>query len=80
MGESVRGGGLEATEEDLMLPSLSPVSLSKSIDPRRDCACPVKLLRAAARWDRGVGHSLGLLDLVESTAIDIRRLSGSSLI
>jgi hypothetical protein len=43
IGESVRGGGREATEEDLILPSLSPASLSKMSDSRRDWLCPVRL-------------------------------------
>jgi hypothetical protein len=61
-----------------MLPSLSPASLSKKRDPLRESRfCPTRLLRAP-RWDRGVGLSLGLLDLVDSIADEKRRLSGSS--
>jgi hypothetical protein len=68
MGDSVRKACLEANEDDLKLPSLvSPASLSNIImDCRRESLLvwPVKAL-SVPRLERGVGHSLGLLDLVD---------------
>ena len=44
-GESVRGGGRDISEEDLTLPSLSPASLSKNNDCRREpCGWETKLM------------------------------------
>lgn len=68
-GDSVRFA--PATTEDGRLLSLSPASLSASKEPRFEGwewpSRPVTLLR-----ERGVGHSMGLLDRVEVVTEDGR--------
>jgi hypothetical protein len=56
------------TEDDgILLSLLSPASMSASDKPRRD-GCDVLNTAAALLCDRGVGHSMGLLDPVETAA------------
>ena len=63
-GDSVRVGR-DINEEDLTLPSLSPGSLSKNKDCRRESWDCERILLIWPACDRGVGHSFGLLDLVD---------------
>ena len=66
-GESVRIARWRA-EESTLLSLLSPASISASEVPRRD-DWDVLSKPAALLCDRGVGHSIGLLDSVD-TAVD----------
>lgn len=57
------------TEDGKLLSLLSPASMSARERPSRE-GCDVPRSPAALLWDRGVGHSNGLLEPVDTAAED----------
>jgi hypothetical protein len=67
IGDSVLGALREATDDDRKLPSPSANSASyRSDDPLLACLERAAGIEPLSTVDRGVGHSLGLLDLVDA--------------